>query len=204
MRRLILVVGLLIACGPTAVSHSPIEGPNIATPSVVGPQPTPSVPAVPVRLRIPSLKVDSPIQPVGLMPDGSVGTPCDPAKSYAPCNTNATAWYKESVRPGAPGQAVIDGHVDWYGPAGSNRDIPAVFANLHKAHIGALVIVIDKKGVVRTFVVDRITQLPYPKQPSHTYDWGGPAGLTLITCAGVFVNASTGGSERLYVHASLK
>lgn len=161
------------------------------------------VPGVPARLRIPALKIDSPIVTVGLMADGSVGTPCDPTKPFAPCNTNASAWYKGSARPGQPGGAVIDGHVDWYGPFGSGRDVPAVFANLNRAHVGDKVIVTDKAGKSRTFIVDRVQQLPYPQQPKGMYDLSGSATLTLVTCAGAYVSPQTGMSQRLYVHARL-
>lgn len=199
MRRFVLVVGLLFACGPTAALPS-----VSSSPSVFYPKATPIVaakPEVPVRLRIPALKIDSPITTVGLMPDGSVGTPCDPTKPFSPCNTNATAWYKYSVKPGEHGSAVIDGHVDWYGPVGSGRDIPAVFANLNRIKVGTPVKITDKHGMVRTFKVDIVVSLPYPKQPKWTYAIDGPISITLITCAGAYVNAATGMSSRLYVHA---
>lgn len=135
------------------------------------------------------------------MPDGSVGTPCDPTKRFARCDPNSTAWYKGSVRPGEAGSAVLDGHVDWYGPI--SGDIPAVFANLNKIKLGAVITVRDQAGVARNFHVDRVTQLAYPQQPKDTYSREGKASLTLITCAGVYVNAQTGMSQRLYVHAVL-
>src|SRR5205807_8229744 len=123
------LVGLL-ACGPTTAPHA-ARHPYRVYPVAGVPSPSPA-PGIPVRLLIPSLGINSPTVPVGLMSDGSVGTPCDPAKPSAPCDTNATAWYQGSARPGQLGDAVIDGHVDWYGPPGSQHDIPAVFAHLDR------------------------------------------------------------------------
>ncbi len=199
-----ILVGLLaVACGPATavgvgVGAQPSSAP-VASPTSVA---IPPGPGIPIKLRIPSLGINSPTIRVGLV-RGAVGTPCDPTKPWAPCNTNATAWYDGSVRPGQAGDAVEDSHVDWYGPVGSGHDIPAVFSNLNRIRLGAKVIVIDKLGASRTFVVDRITILPYPQQPANTYATDGPARLTLITCAGIYVNTTVGMNQRLYVRATL-
>ena len=203
MRRVIvLVVGLLASCGSPAASvvadNSPVASPSLTYPS---PLPAPT-PGLPVTLQIPALKINSPIMQVGLV-SGAVGTPCDPTKKTAPCNTNASAWYNGSVRPGEPGDAVIDGHVDWYGPAGSNHDIPAVFAHLDQLKVGDAITITADDGIARTFLVSALITLPYPQQPLQTYVTSGPAMVTLITCAGVYVSVAEGMNRRLYVQATV-
>ena len=203
----LIAVGLLAACGQPATRGAPGERSGAVTfpaspASSASPTPQPSPqPGLPVRLQIPALEIDSPITPVGLV-RGAVGTPCDPRAKSAPCDVNASAWYNGSVRPGEPGDAVIDGHVDWYGPAGSNHDIPAVFANLAKLKVGATITIAGDDGISRNFVVSALIILPYPQQPPQTYATSGPPMVTLITCIGVYVNVGEGMDHRLYVQAT--
>jgi hypothetical protein len=194
-----------------------------ASPSPVS---TPSPVDVPVHLTIPSLGIDSPTKTVGLYRDGSIDTPCDPLAPYgfrphgyslawwhAQCNPNQSAWFNGSPRPGVAGDAIIDGHVDWYhdpydcqkpdGPCKWSPDIPAVFINLDKVGLGATVVVTDASGQTRTFVVDRITTMDYPQTPADFYSTSGQPTLTLVTCAGVFQSLQTGMTKRLYVHTTL-
>jgi Sortase domain len=206
----LLVVGLLSASGSASCGGPTPAGPPAKLGGLsrikleiprASPSPSPPQPGIPIRLLIPALGIDSPTMAVGLMPDGSVGTPCDPKKPAAPCNTNASAWYQGSVRPGEPGDAVLDSHVDWYGPAGSNHDIPALFAHLDRLKPGDLVEVVDAGGTVRSFSVTQVWRLPYPQQPPDTYAQDGPPRLTLITCVGVYVSPQVGMNQRLYVRA---
>ena len=97
---------------------------------------------------------------------------------------------------------MIDGHVDWYGPAGSNHDIPAVFANLAKLKVGATITIAGDDGISRNFVVSALIILPYPQQPPQTYATSGLPMVTLITCIGVYVDVDEGMDHRLYVQAT--
>jgi len=129
-------------------------------------------PGKPVRLIIPSIGVDANVQSVGLYwnGDGDMGIPT---------NFTDVAWYNGGPVPGAPGSAVIDGHLD-------GRNVKeAVFYDLGKLQIGDLVEVVDANGKTWQFkVVD-----------TKTYDYNAPtadifssdtskARLNLITCAG--------------------
>ena len=59
-------------------------------------------PAYPVRLKVPKLKVEAPILPIEVTPEGVL----DP-----PSNPRDVGWWKRSARPGAyDGQTVITGH----------------------------------------------------------------------------------------------
>ena len=72
---------------------------------------------LPIRLKIPAIKVDANLEYVGLTPDGSVGVP----KSLS----NA-AWFNLGPRPGETGNAIIDGHFGWI------RGVPGAFNDLYK------------------------------------------------------------------------
>lgn len=122
---------------------------------------------VPVRLRIPAIGVFAPVESVGRTPEGNIDVPRD---------VNDVGWYAEGVAPGQPGDAVIDGHLDWYTG-------PAVFAHLDRVRIGDLVEVDLAGGGVR-FQVDRIATYPYDRPPAGLASRAGPARLTLIVCAG--------------------
>jgi hypothetical protein len=179
----------------------------------------------PVRIVIPSLGIDSPTISVGSV-RGTIGTPCDPLSPvgfashgysltwwHAQCDPNATAWYRGSARPGDAGNAIIDGHVDWYGdphdPHGSPPvyswlpDIDAVFAHLDRIAVGAQINVIDDLGERHLFEVDAIQRLPNPQTPTSFLTTTGAPTLTLVTCAGVFASLDTGMTERLYIQSHL-
>jgi hypothetical protein len=59
---------------------------------------------IPRHLALPSLQVDAPIVPVGVLPGGSLTVPDDP---------DVLCWWRGGARPdSAQGSVVIDGHVD--------------------------------------------------------------------------------------------
>src|ERR1035437_3088718 len=56
---------------------------------------------LPIRLKIPKINADAPVEYVGLAPDGSMGVPAGP---------NNVGWFDLGPRPGNIGSAVIAGH----------------------------------------------------------------------------------------------
>ncbi len=72
-------------------------------------------PGLPERLIIPALGINAAVAPVALDADGNM---------EAPGTAWGTTWYEPGPRPGEPGNAVIAGHVDFYGVG------PAVFWSL--------------------------------------------------------------------------
>jgi LPXTG-site transpeptidase (sortase) family protein len=112
-----------------------------------------------------------------------------------PVNGWNAAWYKGSPVPGALGDAVIEGHAGF-------PDQPMLFARLGKLKAGDQVIVVLADGSRRLFLVSSMTVLPVGVAPAGMAQPGGPARLTLITCAGHFDSDNKSYSSRLVVEAT--
>lgn len=142
---------------------------------------------LPVRLKIPRIKVSAAITNVGLTSNGSMGIPKKPQD---------TAWYMLGPKPGEVGSAVIAGHLNWfYGATGS-------FEHLNVLKPGDKISVQDDKGIVTTFVV-RKTRV-YGKNENAAdvfFSYDGKSHLNLVTCAGIWDKVSKAYSTRLVVFA---
>jgi sortase (surface protein transpeptidase) len=127
--------------------------------------------STPIRLRIPAIGVNTALQPLGLLADGTLQPP----------NAWQTAgWYGAGVVPGDAGPAVIAGHVD-------SKSGPAVFYRLDRLHAGDLAVVQRRDGRILRFVVDDVAV--YPKSAFPTAGVYGPTALPmlrLVTCTGDF------------------
>ncbi len=144
----------------------------------------------PVRLLIPSLNINANVQDVGITKSGAMGTPS---------NFTDVAWYKYGPMPGAPGSAVIDGHVD------NGLALAGVFKHLADIKIGDNVTVVEKDGSQKQFVVTDIKSYPYQNTPSNIifdHNTDG-AHLNLITCEGAWVPAGKTYDHRLVVYTKL-
>ena len=130
---------------------------------------------VPVRLKIPSIGVDTGLQRLGKEPDGTVAVPGGRHQ------WDEAGWYSGGPRPGDPGSAVILGHVD------SKSDGPAVFYRLRELRRGDQIKVVRGDGSVVRFTVDRVEQYPKTRFPTDDvyYPTGTPR-LRLVTCGGTF------------------
>lgn len=157
---------------PLTSTHAPT--------ATASPAPTPVQVAEPVRLRIPSIGVDSTLLHLGLEPDGSLEAP----PRGGPDNDKA-AWYDGSPRPGEPGPAVLEGHID-------SQQGPSVFYRLGELAAGDTVLVDRADGSTATFVVDKAERYPKDDFPTRTVygDTEDPQ-VRLITCGGEF-DDSTG------------
>ncbi|MDE2213250.1 MAG: class F sortase [Patescibacteria group bacterium] len=145
---------------------------------------------IPSRLEIPSIGVSASVEQVGLNADGSVGTPS---------SFGTVAWYKGGPEPGAPGNAVIDGHVN------NALTSAGVFEHLNDLHLGDTIIVADSSGQVRTFSVTSEQVYPVNAAPTtQIFSLGGPSQLVLITCDGAWDNGAKEFNERLVVYAALQ
>ena len=145
-------------------------------------------PITPYRIRIPALGIDTLVEPVGTTASGLMDVPG---------NLWDTAWLRTGVKPGASGQAVIDGHLD--SVKGS-----AIFMDLQRLHPGDRIYVSDVDGRELTFRVNALQVLPLDGFP--TLRVFGPAHgrlLNLITCAGHFDLARRTYDHRLVVFAEL-
>ena len=114
-----------------------------------------------------------------------------------PSNLWDTAWLQTGVKPGASGQAVIDGHLD--SVRGS-----AVFAKLDRLRPGDRIFVSDVDGRELTFSVTALQVVPLDGFP--TLRVFGPAHgrfLNLVTCAGHFDPTRRTYDHRLVVFTEL-
>ena len=127
--------------------------------------------AAPVRLRIPALHVDGPLQRLGIEADGTVAVPDRP---------DIAGWYEPGPRPGQPGPAVILGHVD-------SRTGPGIFVDLTRMRRGAVVHVDRADGSTVTFRVTEVSRVLKARFPTDlVYAPTLQPTLRLVTCGGSF------------------
>ena len=143
---------------------------------------------LPLRLKIPVIRVDAVVEDVGLTSAGAMESPSGPA---------TTAWFKLGVRPGEFGSAVIAGHFGtWKTGQGS------VFDNLHNIKIGDQITVIDDKGVTINFIVREIKSFASDADSSSIfYSADGKSHLNLITCEGEWNKITKSYPDRLVIFA---
>lgn len=139
--------------------------------------------AQPAYLYIPSIKLLSAVQGVGVNAKGNMDVPSG--------KTNNVGWYQYGTTPGGVGTAVLDAHNT------------AAFKNLKDVAVGQKLYVQDAKGNWLTFQVTK-TEV-YSMQtlkPSTLFAQTNNRQLNLITCAGQ--NLGNGeATHRLIVSAEL-
>lgn len=149
--------------------------------------------AIPVRLQIPAIGVDTALQRLGKGADGTVQTPVEPHK------WDQAGWYggEAGTRPGDRGSAVILGHVD-------STSGPAVFYRVRELRRGDQVKVTAADGTVFRFAVDRVEQFPKSRFPTADvyYPTLAPK-LRLVTCGGSFDFATGHYRSNVIAFASL-
>ncbi|MEV1043630.1 class F sortase [Streptomyces sp. NPDC049916] len=142
----------------------------------------------PVSISIPSLKVNSTLEDLGLGENRAMDTPRDPDKA---------GWYTPGPTPGAMGPAVIAGHVTWDGA-------PSVFFELADLDPGDRIEVRRADGRTAEFTVDRSAVYPKDEFPTvEVYRNLDHAGLRLITCGGDFSEADRRYADNVVVYATL-
>lgn len=147
-------------------------------------------PSAPVRIIIPSLKVNAPVTLLGPAAGGSIQVP-------PLANHNLTGWYDKSVMPGQDGTSVILGHVDSYTG-------PSVFYDIRYLVPGELVNVVRANGSIATFAVDGVREVAKATFPSRDiYGNTSYPGLRLITCGGPFNTASRQYLDNIVVYTHL-
>jgi sortase (surface protein transpeptidase) len=159
------------ASAPTTPTNGvePTTTPALQAP--VDPPTTPLTPALPTRVVVPKIGVDSSLQALGKLADGSL---------QSPSQWQQAGWYANGIRPGAVGPAVIAGHVD-------SVNGPAVFYRLKELVIGDVIEVDQAGGAVLHFdvvSVQRFAKNTFPTQAVY-----GPTALPelkLVTCTGAF------------------
>jgi sortase (surface protein transpeptidase) len=144
--------------------------------------------ALPARLRIPAIGVDTPLMRLGLDADGTV----EPPSAWQ----NA-GWYTGSARPGQAGPAVVLGHVDSDSGA-------AVFYRLSTLRTGDTVDVTRTDGTRVTFRVSGRQQVAKSQFPTDlVYAPTLEPSLRLVTCGGTFDPRSGHYRDNIIVSAVL-
>jgi hypothetical protein len=142
--------------------------------------------ARPMQLLIPALDVHRAIEGVGVNRAGVLNLPV---------NSWNAGWYTGGPVPGAPGDAVIEGHAGYPGQ-------PMIFGRLVVLKPGDRIIVVLADRTRQLFLVDSITTVPVGSAPPGMAEPYGPPRLTLITCTGHFDQNSYSYSRRLVLYAS--
>jgi len=140
----------------------------------------------PAQLLIPTLNVHRAIEGVGTNRFGVMDLPVN--------GWNA-GWYKAGPIPGAPGDAVIEGHAGY-------PDQPMMFGKLATLKRGDKVFVVLSDGSRRLFLISSMTTVAGGVAPPGMAEPYGPPRLTLITCTGHFDAANHYYSQRLVVEAT--
>lgn len=169
-----------------------------ATTSLIAPpqqavalEPQEWVPEPPVRLVIPVIDVDAPVQYVGLDANGS-------GAMAVPSNFTDVGWYEPGVRPGMRGSAVIAGHLN-------GKDIPeAVFFELDTLEIGDEVVIMSAERIEDIFQVVRIETYAHDDSTEDVFvSTDGKKRLNLITCGGEWLPEEGQYNERTVVFTEL-
>lgn len=136
------------------------------------PTAAPAAPA-PVRVAVPARGVDAPLDPVGVAADGQMELPADVSR---------VGWYRFGPVPGAPGAAVLAGHVD-----DAEQGLGAL-APLRHAQPGDEVVVTDASGTAtrwRVVARELITKQELPVDRLFARE-GAPR-LVVVTCGGPYL-----------------
>jgi sortase family protein len=183
----VAVASSLVTVDIEALEPLPIRaGQRIVVPEPEQPATMPR--SEPVRVTIPDLGVSARVVQLGLEDDGSM---------EVPSGARPVGWFDRSPTPGQLGPAVLAGHVDWNGEAGT-------FSGLRTLHAGDSVLVDRADGSTATFVVDRVAEYAKDEFPAGSvYGDIEKAGLRLITCGGDFDAAAQSYLDNVVVYASL-
>jgi hypothetical protein len=145
------------------VTHDARVGVGVLTPAAEA--------DAPVAVEVPSIGATGPVRPGGADASGGLEIPGD-AKELV--------WWKYGPTPGAPGSAVIAGHLDW-------KHVRGVFNRLADTQLGDLVTVTYASGRTQGFVVDSVELVDKPAVAINgTFTRDGEPVLRLVTCGGDF------------------
>jgi sortase A len=153
--------------------------------------PLPGGGVIPVHLALPSIGVSAAVAAVGETPAGDLQTPPD---------WDTVGWFSPGFRPGAPGHAVLNGHLDT-----TLADRPtAVFWNLRRLQPGDAVILDGAGGSTLRFTVTALDYYPAENAPlNRIFGPSNDSIVELVTCAGTWRGPKLGYNQRLVVTATL-
>ncbi|MCA1645176.1 MAG: class F sortase [Chloroflexi bacterium] len=143
--------------------------------------------AVPATLDIPTIGAHARVVPLGEDEDGEMQAPADP---------DTVGWYELGTGIGTPGNALLDGHVDWGGRL-------RVFGRLNQLVPGDTIQIANTDGNVFTYSVTwtrlyLADDAPLDEIFARTDD----ENVTLITCGGTFDQTTRMYQSRWVVRAA--
>lgn len=142
-----------------------------------------ATPGTPLRVRIPAIRLNNPVIPVGVNAKGEMDVPDG--------TTNNVGWYKGGTLPGAMGSAVLDAHVY------------AAFGRLDEVSVGDDIYVQTAEGELH-FKVEETRVYKLADVPAtRLFNRADDRRLNLITCAGTLVADRSTYTHRLVVYATL-
>jgi len=141
----------------------------------------------PVRLVITSIHLDATVESRGLDTQRNLATAQD---------FEHAAWYNRGPAPGQPGNALINGHVNWW-----TGD--AVFTRLKFVRIGDRIQIVRADGTTVQFRVTGRQTVGADARVAALFAPSVTATLTLITCAGVWNPLTMSDTQRLLVSATI-
>ena len=153
--------------------------------------PTTQEEALPSRIIIPKLGIDTDVQLVGITEKGNMAVPT---------NFTDTGWYKYGTLPGEEGSAVIAGHET----DGLSR--PAIFGRLSELEPGDEFYIVREDGKKLTFIVKREEIIPYDikgQKLEEIFNLKGGRYLNLITCAGEWLPEAKTNDKRLVTYTEM-
>lgn len=164
---------------PAAVAAS---GPVSRASSAIGRAPATTT-FSPTGLTITALKINAPVDPVGVTADGALSIPDNPAR---------LGWWIGSANPGTQrGTVLLAGHVD------TAADGPGALFKLEQLPMGTP---IDVRAGDKVVTYRAVARRSFSKRrlPADLFNPDTPARLVLITCGGQFHNGSYSDNVVLY------
>jgi hypothetical protein len=142
----------------------------------------------PVAIRSEAVAIEAPTIPLGKRDDGRLEVPDD---------AHTAGWWTGRANPGAPGPAIIVGHVD-------SREGRGAFWELPDLEPGDRVTVDREDGTSIRWRVDRVEQHPKAAFPTEAvYGATDAPTLRLVTCSGAFDPAARSYEDNTIVFLSL-
>lgn len=195
MQKTVIAAALaLVGTFAPALTHSetpPPQTPNTAV-AATSTAELPAAPAParsredasPVRVIIPAIGLNAPIQNMGVLQNGELAVPGG--------STDNVGWYADGTVPGEVGSAVFDAHVF------------AAFSDLKDVRPGDDIYVVDADGTnVHFKAQDAETYALSALTPDMLFSRADQPRLNLITCAGQLTPDRSTYDHRLVVYAVL-
>ena len=141
----------------------------------------------PLRIRIPKLKIDTLIEPVGKDEQGHMAAPRD---------AQMVSWYQDNATTSAQMNMVLAGHVD------DAQGGPGVFAKLTTLSAGDTIEIQTVSGKTQEYFVFEHKSYPYDTAPlEEIFGPSDEQNLVMITCSGEWDEITRNYSQREVIYA---